>query len=121
MRALACSLAASLLFTVSASAFAQGTEAPGDKPADKPADTAAPAEDENVSDADKARSTKLFEEGRALMAEGKYDLACTKLEESHKLRPGIGALFNLADCNERRGRLGTADKLFSEVAERTKA
>lgn len=115
MRALACSLAASLLLTVSTSALAQGTDAPA---ADQPA---AQAEDENVSDADKARSTKLFEEGRALMAEGKYDLACSKLEESHKLRPGIGALFNLADCNEKRGRLGTAYKQFSEVAERTKA
>ncbi len=119
MRAIACSLAAAAFFALGTSAYAQPETAPaGDKPADKPA---ADAEDENVSDADKARATKLFEEGRALMAEGKYDLACAKLDESHKLRPGIGALFNLADCNEKRGKLATAYKQFSEVAERTKA
>lgn len=116
MRALARSLAVVAVLTAGATAFAQPAETP---PTDKPA--AAPAEDENVSDADKAKATKLFEEGRTLMSEGKYDLACAKLAESHKLRPGIGALFNLADCNEKRGKLATAYKQFVEVTERTKA
>ncbi len=120
MRRLTCSLAVALFTLGSAStAVAQGdtaTAPPAEKPAEKPAD-----EDVNVSDADKARATKLFDEGRALTAEGKYDEACAKFEASHKLRPGIGVLFNLADCNEKRGRSATAFRQFTEVAERTKA
>jgi hypothetical protein len=52
---------------------------------------------------------RLFSEGRALLDEGNLELACTKFEESYQLAPGaMGTLFNLALCNERRGRLATA-------------
>ncbi|MBL8739653.1 MAG: hypothetical protein JNK04_01125 [Myxococcales bacterium] len=102
-------LAATLAFAPSA--YAQGEEA-------KPE---AAAEEEDVSDADKARAAKLFEEGRQLMAENDIAGACKKFAESQKVRAGIGTLYNLADCNERLGKTGTAFKLFTEVAERTKA
>lgn len=116
MRISASSFLAAALLCASTHAFAQGESSPPSEGKEK----AEPAEAE-VSDSDKAKAEKLFEEGRALMAEGKYDQACAKLEQSHKVRPGIGALFNLADCNEKRGKLATAYKQFVEVAERTKA
>lgn len=74
-----------------------------------------------VSDSDKARATKLFNEGRTLMDDGDVAGACEKFQESQKVRPGIGTLYNLADCREKLGQTGTAFKLFTEVADRTKA
>ena len=67
------------------------------------------------SDPGAARS--LFDEGRKLLAEGKYSAACPKLEESQKLDPGMGTLFNLADCWEHIGRTASAWARFREVAE----
>lgn len=73
-----------------------------------------------AADADTARADALFEEARALMASGDHAAACPKLEESQRIRPGIGTLFNLADCHEKTGQLVLAYKEFTEVAERTK-
>lgn len=75
---------------------------------------------EPAGDADTTRADALFEEARALMASGDHAAACPKLEESQRLRPGIGTLFNLADCHEKTGKLVLAYKEFTEVAERTK-
>ncbi len=100
-------------------AFALPALAQGDKAEAAPEKPAAPA-DEDVSDADKEKANRLFEEGRQLLAEGKLEAACTKFDQSNKVRPGIGTMYNLADCSEKLGRTGTAYKLFSEVAERTK-
>ncbi|MBK6516338.1 MAG: hypothetical protein IPG04_20095 [Polyangiaceae bacterium] len=98
-------------------ASAQAPEAPPPAaPAQPPAEEA-----ENVSDSDKERARVLFDEGRQLMTDGKIAEACAKFGESQKVRPGIGTLYNLADCNEKLGKTATAFKLFEEVAERTKA
>lgn len=70
---------------------------------------------------DGARADALFEEGRKLMADGRYAEACPKFEESQKVRPGIGTLFNMADCHEKAGKLELAYEEFKEVVERTKA
>jgi hypothetical protein len=67
-----------------------------------------------------ARADALFEEGRALMASGDNEAACTKFEESQAMRPGIGTLFNLAECHEKIGKLVLAYREYAEVAERTK-
>lgn len=74
----------------------------------------------SAPDGDAARADALFEEGRALMASGDHAAACPKLEESQRIRPGIGTLFNLADCHEKTGQLVLAYREFTEVAERTK-
>ena len=68
---------------------------------------AAPAAhaDEN---ADAVTSRTLFDEARRLMAEGKYAEACLELEQSQKLRSGIGTQFNLAECYEKTGRIASA-------------
>ncbi len=112
MRFVAPALLAAAFAFAPQSAFAQGED---------PKAEAVQPEEEDVSDADKARASKLFEDGRQLMAENDIAGACKKFAESQKVRAGIGTLYNLADCNERLGKTGTAFTLFTEVAERTKA
>jgi hypothetical protein len=72
---------------------------------------AAPAQAQNP-----AAAEALFEQGRAAMAAGSYDIACARFRDSDKLDPAVGTRFNLADCEERRGRLATAWSLFRGVA-----
>jgi hypothetical protein len=63
---------------------------------------------------DPALAHELFDQGRALMERGDYDHACGKFEESRRLDPGGGGgtVLNLALCEEKRGRTGTAWALF---------
>src|SRR5260221_11014313 len=65
---------------------------------------------------DPVAARTLFDEGRKLLADGKYDAACPKLEESQRLDPGTGTLFNLADCWEQIGRTASAWARFLEGA-----
>jgi serine/threonine-protein kinase len=65
----------------------------------------------------------LFEKARALLKAGHAEDACPLLEKSHKLDPALGTLLNLADCNERIGKLASAYLLFNEAkawADRTR-
>jgi hypothetical protein len=55
-----------------------------------------------------AAAEALFEQARAAMAAGSYDIACARFRDSDKLDPAVGTRFNLADCEERRGRVATA-------------
>lgn len=56
----------------------------------------------------RAAAELLFEEGRQLMEDGNYDLACSKFEESNRLDRAPGTTLNLANCEERRGRVASA-------------
>lgn len=68
------------------------------------------------STADKTTARVLFDDGRKLAGEGKYQEACTKLAESNRLDPGAGVMFHLANCYEKIGRTATAWQMFLEVA-----
>ena len=66
-------------------------------------------------------SRALFDEARRLMQSGQFKAACPKLEESQRLRSGIGTQFNLAECYEKVGRYASAWSLYLRVAADTKA
>ena len=67
---------------------------------------------------DPAAADELFREGRAASEQHDYLTACAKFRESNRLDPAVGTLFNIADCEDKLGRLATAWTLFQEVAQR---
>lgn len=69
---------------------------------------------------ERALARSLFEQGRALMKDEKFTEACPKLEESQRLDPGIGTVFNLGDCLEKLGRNASAWAAFSDAADLAK-
>ena len=71
--------------------------------------------------ADTAAAQTLFSDARKLMAAGNYAEACPKLEESEKLDPGMGTLYNLGDCYEHVGKSASAWAAFDEVANEARA
>ena len=75
---------------------------------------ARPAHAEPSAD-DKALATMLFQQGRALMVDGRIPEACQKLEESQRLDPAGGTLLNLALCHEQEGRLARSWSEFNEA------
>ena len=76
------------------------------------------AQGETDKDLDRAKA--LFEDGRRLMAEGKYDSACGFFQDSLAAARGIGTKFHLADCEEHRENFSKAQALFLEVAEQAR-
>jgi hypothetical protein len=60
-------------------------------------------------------AVQLFEDGRKLMAAGKYAEACPKFEESARLTAGVGTLMNLAKCYQALGRTASAWSAYKEA------
>jgi serine/threonine-protein kinase len=64
----------------------------------------------------KVAAEALFEQGRALVAEGKFAEACPRFADSQRLDPSAGTLLNLASCYEKLGRTATAWATYREAA-----
>lgn len=60
---------------------------------------------------------QLFQQGKALMAQGSVVEACQKFAESLALAHRGGTLLNLAVCREKEGRYATALRLFQQARE----
>ena len=67
-----------------------------------------------ASDASPA-AEKLFQDGRNFMTEGKLVEACDAFRRSNELEARVGTLLNLANCEEKRGRIATAWSTFVEA------
>ncbi|MEP7049753.1 MAG: hypothetical protein ABJB12_05340 [Pseudomonadota bacterium] len=67
---------------------------------------------------DPAAAEALFREGRSAAQKKDFTTACAKFRESNRLDPAVGTVFNIADCEEKLGRLATSWTLFREVAQR---
>ncbi len=78
------------------------------------ASTPARAEDTR----DPAAAEALFREGRSAAQKKDFTTACAKFRESNRLDPAVGTVFNIADCEEKLGRLATSWTLFQEVVQR---
>jgi tetratricopeptide (TPR) repeat protein len=65
---------------------------------------------------DQAAARALFDDGRRLLSEGKYQEACKTLEAASKLYASPGILLNLGDCYEKVGRTASAWTEFGEAA-----
>jgi hypothetical protein len=70
---------------------------------------------------DAAAAEALFEDAKVLLERGEVAAACPKFEESFRLDPATGALFAMALCHERAGRLATAWVEYIEAAARSNA
>jgi hypothetical protein len=64
----------------------------------------------------KAAAEALFQEGKALFDQGRYEQACGKFAASQELDAGFGTLMNLGECYERRGMTASAWATFKEAA-----
>jgi hypothetical protein len=73
------------------------------------------------SAANSAAAQGLFDQGKALMAQGNARDACPKFEESQRLDPGSGTLVNLALCYERTGRIASAWTTYRDAAAAARA
>jgi hypothetical protein len=62
-----------------------------------------------------AAAEALFNEGRSLVAKGKYGEACPKFAESQRLDPASGTLMNLGDCYEKIGMFASAWATYREA------
>ncbi len=58
--------------------------------------------------ADGAAAEALFAQAKTLAEVGKYAEACPKFEASYKLDKALGTLLNLADCEEKIGKIASA-------------
>jgi hypothetical protein len=67
-------------------------------------------------DGREGRALAVFQSGRELMAQKRYEEACHQFEESEKLDAGVGTLLNLGYCYEKLGKTASAWATYREAA-----
>jgi len=104
----------SILAVVLASGFASVSSATSfAQTLDAPAATESPS---TKSARDPAAAEALFRAGRQLLLESKPDEAFAKFEESYRLDPTAGAIFNQGECRLKQGKTASAWALFQQAA-----
>ena len=63
-----------------------------------------------------AAAEALFDEGVKQMKAGNFAEACSTLEESERVDPGVGTLLYLGECYDNLGRTASAWATFREAA-----
>ncbi len=69
-----------------------------------------------VNARDPAAAEVLFRAGRQLILEARLEEAYAKFEESYRLDPTAGALFNLGECRWKQGKTASAWALYQQAA-----
>ena len=58
-----------------------------------------------------------FKKGRDFLKAGKFAEACAAFEESQRLDPQLGTQFNIAQCDEKIGKIATAWAIYRDLAD----
>ncbi len=69
----------------------------------------------SVARAQAPAAEALFEQGRQALAAGDLDTACARFRASDQVEPAAGTRANLADCEERRGRVASAWEAYQSA------
>ncbi|HMJ10319.1 MAG TPA: PEGA domain-containing protein [Polyangiaceae bacterium] len=67
---------------------------------------------------DRAVAEALFRSGREALGKGDHATACQRFEESNRLEPAVGTVFNLANCREKLGQLAAAWQRYQEAVQK---
>lgn len=78
---------------------------------------ASPAFAQTSAGRDPTAAEALFLAGREAMKNGDFAVACAKFKESDRLDPATGTAANLADCQEKLGRVAAAWASWKEAIE----
>jgi hypothetical protein len=62
-----------------------------------------------------AAAVTLFDEGRALMVQGRHAEACDRFARSDRLDPGVGTRLSLGECNERLRKTASAWAAYKDA------
>ncbi len=65
---------------------------------------------------DPAAAEALFRSGRQLLQEGRLEEAFAKFQESYRLDPTAGAVYNQGECRLRQGKTASAWALYKQAA-----
>lgn len=106
-------LFAAALAALAAASMLSRAEAQPAPPA-QPAPALSPSSDAKRADA-------LFQEGKVLLEQGRFDEACERLAQSETIDPTVSTLGLLAGCHEQQGRIATAWKEYLATAKRAEA
>jgi hypothetical protein len=78
--------------------------------------SAASATSRPGNDDREGQALAVFQHGRELMAQKRYEEACHQFEESEKLDAGVGTLLNLGYCYEKLGKTASAWATYRDAA-----